>query len=273
MLDQLRYKRDVITLESNSGAAALESAVNRLPDFFSTVRSAYAEYLAKPLTSLLVKRDIKWISDKVVKKPYTDLRSLECFTPPGLKVDYLTYGHALNDGAKAMNKLKGDVLMPFNAWLGVKLGNPQSLTSLTTNLGIKDYEPHNTDKLEKAIQACFHTTGRHEVTASYGDVVKRNADWAELGKVCDQLETTFNDTTHQEILDLVNRTTAQMDRLMQRMAEEPENYKISPATLQALATVSYDIGRELEFYGLLRQRISEFSKAVRDTTIKLEDLI
>lgn len=273
MLDNLRYKRDVIALESISGAAALESAVNRLPDFFATVRTAYAEYLSKPLSALLVKRDLAWISDRVTKRSYTDLRPLECFTPPGLKVDYLTYAHALNEGAKAMKKLKTDVLAPYNAWLGTKLGNPQSLTSLTTNLGITDYTPHNTEKLEKAIQACFHTTGRHEVTAPYGDVVKRNADWNELGKVVDQLDTAFNEVSHQEIIDLVNRTTAQMDRLMQRMAEDPDSYKLSPATLQALAAVSYDIGRELEFYGLLRHRIGEFSKAVKDTTTKLEDLV
>lgn len=272
MLDQLRHQCDVITLESNSGAMALGNAVNRLPDFFGLAKNAFNTYLAHPVASLLRRDQVATVARKVSDKQYVALRSLEVFTPPGMKTDFLTYARALQDGAKAMQSLKTDVLEPFNAWLGTKLGNPVTLAALTTNLKIDGYSPHKTESLEKDIQACFHTTGRHEVTANYGDVIKRNADWDALAKVVGELTTSFSEEHHKDITDLVNRTMAQMDTLMLRMSEEPESYRISAPALQALANTCYTIGRELEFYGMLRQRIGEFSKAVEDTAERINSI-
>lgn len=275
MLDQLQHKRDVITLESNSGAVALESAINRLPDFFGTVKLAFNKYLgAMPsITALFSSRTVKDIAQKVSNKQYTALRSLEVYTPPGLKTDYLSYAEVLEASVKKMLTLKQEILQPFASWLGAKLGNPASLASITTNLNITGYSSHNTEKLSKDLTACFHNSGRLEVLSTYGAVIKRNGDWATIGKISEALNTAFSDVHHKEIVALVNQCTNMMDQLMLRMEEEPQTYKMSPAAIQALAAVSYDIGRELEFYGLLRHRINEFNKAVTDTAGKLDQVV
>lgn len=269
MLDDLKYQRDVITLESSSGAAALEHAVGRLPDFFTNVRTAFSKYLAQPVTMLFQKRDVTSVAERTKNKVYSELRGQEAFVPPGLKVDYLTYAQTLSEGAKQMRLIRQEVLVPFAGWLGTKLGNPASLAALTVNLDVSGLHLHAVEKLEKKIQICFNTVGRQEAVTTYGQVVKRNADWALLAKELDYLTTSFNDAQHKEIIDLVNRCTNQIDMLMQRMQEDPQQYKISPPAVAALANLSYQIACELEFYGLLRNRISELCHAVNSTAQKI----
>ena len=269
MLDDLKYQRDVITLESSSGAVALEHAVGRLPDFFSNIRTAFNTYLAEPAVRLLTPSNaysMKLFSDN---KSYVDLRKMEAYVPPGLSVDYLTYTEVLKDGAKQMQTIRQDVLTPFSAWLASKLGNPSSLAALTVNLKIDGVHLHSVEKLEKRIQSCFNPNVKQESLTTYGAVVRRNADWVLLQKDMEHLNSAFSPDQHREIVELVNRCTSQIDTLMRRMEEEPDVYKISPPAVAALANMCYQIARELEFYGMLRNRIKELSHAIDTTSQKL----
>lgn len=269
MLDDLKYQRDVITLESSSGAVALEHAVGRLPDFFLNVRATFSKYLSQPATMLFQKRDITTVAERTKNKAYTELRGQEAFVPPGLKVDYLSYAQTLSEGAKQMRLIRQEVLLPFASWLGTKLGNPSSLSTLTINLDVSGLHLHSVEKLEKKIQSCFNLQGRQEAMTTYGQVIKRNADWLPLAKEVDYLTTSFNETQNAEIIELVNRCTNQIDTLMQRMQEDPQQYKISPPAVAALVNLCYEIACELEFYGLLRNRISELCHAINTTAQKI----
>lgn len=269
MLDDLKYRRDVITLESKSGAEALQHAVGRLPDFFISVRAAFSAYLANPTIQLFVPAaaySLKKFSDD---KSYADLRKLEAYVPPGLSVDYLTYTEVLKDGAKQMQAIRQDVLLPFSSWLAHKLGNPSSLAAITVNLKVDGFHLHSVEKIEQRIQSCFNPHVKQESLTTYGNVVRRNADWVTLQKDMELLNTAFSDDYHRGVVDLVNRCTSQIDTLMRRMQEEPDVYKISPPAVAALANMCYQIARELEFYGILRNRIQELSHAINTTAQKL----
>lgn len=271
MLEQLQRDSAVISLEAQSGQ--LSEAVGRLPDFFSGLKTAFTKYLAQPLSSFFSRHDITWFSREVQKVQYVGLREVEVFTPAGLKVDFLTYAQVLTGATKSALTLKQDVLIPFTKWLGAKLGSPTSLNALTGNLAIAGYHPHDTEKLQKQISDCFVSSGKLEVVAPYAAAIKRNGDWAPLSKDVAELLSAFSDAHHKEIVGLVNEATGLMDTLLRRIQEEPDVYKLSPATLQALATIAYQIGCEIEFYGLLRHRVDEFGKALDDSINKLETFV
>lgn len=271
MLHELRRASDVISLEAQQGD--LSKATGRLPDFFTGLKTAFNEYLAKPLSTFFSRHDINWFSREVQKAQYVGLREVEVVTPPGLKVDFLTYAEKLIAGTKAMLTLKQDVLVPFNSWLGAKLGNPSALNALTGNLNIAGLKPHDVEKLHADILACFQDHGKLEVLSTYGNVIKRNGDWNALSKHVADLLNAFSDAHHKEIVALVNQATNLMDQLQRRIEEEPETYKLSPTTLQGLANTAYILGQQVEFYGLLRHRVDEFGHALDQNVNKLETFV
>ncbi len=272
MLDQLQYQRDVIALESISGAAALENAINRLPQFLSTVKTTFVNLLASPLETLFSRREKLRVSSKLRTKPYLTLRDLEVQVPAGLATDYLTYAKVLLEAAHSAALLKNNVLQPFASWLGARLGDPSLLASLSANLEVKGFKLNPTDALHKKIFACLRTSGRQEVTAPYGQALRRNADWEELVKIMEEINGLLNNAYHREVVELTHHCIKMTDTLMQRMKEAPEQYRMSPEAVQALATTCYSVGRELEFYGLLRHRVGELSHALTETIKKIDRL-
>ena len=271
MSHNIRHAGAVISLEARAGLTAI--ATGRLPDFFASVKGTFNTYLAQPLKNMFSARGLSWFAREIAKASYPAMRGTEVYIPAGLKTDYLTYGKVLETATESMASLKHDVLQPFQKWLAQKLGNPSSLNSLTADAKIENYKSHATPKLEKSIQDCFNLHGKQEVVTAYENAVKRNADWAAISAVADKLNAAFSDAAHKEIVDQVNEITGMMDTLMRRIKEDPDTYKLSATSLTLLSNVSLALAQEIEFYGLLRHRMGEYSKAVVDTMEKLEGQI
>lgn len=274
MLQELRRLRDNISLESADGAGSLESAAGRLASFFHETKSFIQKHLVDPITDVFSKNDLAVFAKRINKTTYAELRPINLIVPAGLKVDLLTYGRALVKASGATEDLVQHVLKPFGAWVRTKLGNPAGLASLTNNLNISGYQPSNTDALEQMLHGCFVPVNELQaVQMPYGKAVLRNQDWFSLSDVAQQLSNSFSDKTHARVVEEVDQVLADINRLIDRIKEEPETYKVSETTLVALSDTALHVAREVEFYSLLRHRVAEFEVSIKSSREKLEGLL
>ncbi len=264
-LQKLRHQRDVISLEAVSGEAALGQAIGRLPTFFQEAKAFFGNNIAEPVVDFFARKDLMWVANKTAKHQYSELRPHEVTVPQGMCCDYVTYLRALKSAAQAAATITSNTLVPYNAWLGQKLGNPAALASLTDSLDIKGFKPAEVDVLIKDLNACFATDGRKEVHVTYGQAIRRNTDWVEVANLVTEIEALFAKKDHDELVKQMNSAKMLTDLLIKRLEEDPKTYKASPVTISAIAATTYQIGAHLEFYALVRHRVSETSQALQAT--------
>lgn len=261
MLDHLRHQSAVISLEAASGENAVMQAVQRLPTFFTAAKVAFQKLLnVGPIPNGVMLGAFR----KRNPADYAQMRHLIVAIPPGMSVDYLTYVNTLHEVAKLAIHLRSNVIAPFSAWAGERLGNPASLAAISSNLNITGYKPLAVDKLQQQLDKCFTANARHEATATYAKVIQRNADWTEVNQRTAQINELFAATEHNAIMRSVNDLVEILDQLGMRVEQSREVYKLSPAALNTLSVTTLAVAQQLEFYGALRYRLVELNKALQD---------
>jgi hypothetical protein len=274
MLDELRRQSDTISLEAAAGADSLNTAKEKLAGFFSDVKGFLSKHLLEPVKNLFADNGIGPFAKRMQKTTYAEIRPIAVVVPAGLSSDLVTYAQALVKSAEATKDLVNDVVGPFQSWVRSKLGNPSSLASLTSSLNISGLRPHKVEELEKLLQSCFHGgNGTQPVNVPYGQAIKRNQDWYALNDAISRISAAYNDKTHGEIVRQVQDLMEDINTLMTRLKEDPATYAVSGITVQLLSQTTHMVAREVEFYGLLRHRITEFQTSVQATREKLEKLL
>lgn len=271
-LDQLRRQRDIISLEADSGGAAMAQAASRLPAFFTSVREAISKQLNNMGDLLFGKTDLKRFALRMQRVPYASLRNEPAVVPPGLHTDLLTYGRHLTAACASVQDIDKDSLAPYAAWLQSKLGNPSSLASLTNALDIRGYKPLGIKSLQDTLNDCFlpdNVKQPHEVP--YGQAIRRQNDWSAIADVVSQLEHCCTEKSHRQVVQRLDDIDELVQKLLTRIKEDPEQYKLSSKTLTTLSNVSYSIATEVEFYALLRHHVREYVTAVQETQKRFAD--
>lgn len=272
MLDQLLQQSEEISLEAISGGASVAQALARLPQFLDNAKTFYAKNFSDPIKTLFSKKDLAGFAQKVQPVSYVDLREVEIFVPSGLKTDLLSYSEVLLECAKYSETFRLEVLDPFAKWLSGKLAEPASLNSLRPALEIEGYTKRDLDKITKQLVGCFDEKSADGV-AKYGKAIKRNADWTQLVKNSLELQGHFLKDDHSLIIQQVGKTTDLLDTLLTRIQQEPETYQVSGPVISSIAKTAYAVAREIEFYGIVRFRVEEYSHALNESTKKLQDVV
>lgn len=270
MLNELDDLSRVMSLEAFCGDVSLENAFAKLPGYIGQLRTFFTDKIGGPLKLNFTGTNNFTFNKAVQKTTYTDFKNVTLFVPQGLTVPYLQYQSVLEDATACTLKMEESVLDPLIKWLGERLGNPASLSSVSSALKVPGYNAQNIEAIEKAIQKSFVSTGQKQSEVAYPSVIKRQGDWTEITSGIESMELRMSEDFHKRIVEKMHRLDDLLATLVRRIEETPTVYSVSPQTLSDLATVSFSAARHLEFYGLTKYRLEEYSTAVRDSIKKLE---
>ena len=270
MLKDLKDTSVTLSLEAHCGEASLENALDQLPDFIGQIRSFFTDKIGSPLKINFVGINRFWFNKSIMKTTYTDFKNVTVFVPQGLDTTYLDYQSVLTDAVAASVKLEEAVLDPLIKWLGERLGNPMSLSSSVSALRIPGFAALKIEAIEERIHESFIKTGQKQSEVPYPQAIRRQGDWDTMVKGIESMEMLMTEDYHKRLLEKMRRLDDLLATLVRRVKESPETYKFSSQALADLATTTYTAARHLEFYGLTKYRLEEYSTAVRDSIAKLE---
>ena len=271
MLKSIRIQSETISLEALNGSQVFSAVSRRLPSFFADVKN-FVTGLAAEEAPRLNLVDSRKVEKLLAKTNYATLRPVTVYTPIGLKADYLTYLNVLNQAVDISSALIPEILAPFNKWLAIQLTNPSALSSLRSGLDIPDYVVHNISILQKELGKCFSHGGVNS-QYTYGEAVARNADWHAADTLINAMVIKRSSIKATEIVRLVEEVTANLDKLLQRINEEPEVYKLSGVTVDTISKICYNMGVEIEFYSVISYQLQAMQVAFADSCERLEKIL
>lgn len=267
MLKEIEETSNLIALEAHAGNESFQNALGKLPGFITQLRGFLTGKIGDPLVSnFLGNRPAPFIR-AIGKTTYTDFKHVNVYVPQGLRVSYLEHQKVLADACTHCVGIEGTTLDPFIKWLGERIGNPASFSSISSALRTPGGE---VEKIEQAYHAGFIVNGQKQSEVSYTKAIARQSDWPAIMDGIDTMERQLTADLHKRFIDKMIRLDDLLATLVRRIEESPEAYKFSAPALSDLATHSYAAARELEFYGLMKYRLESYTVAVRDTVKKLE---
>lgn len=263
MLNTLRHARDVISLEAVSGETAADQAAARLPQFLVKASDFLKQNIFNPIGNLFAVKDLAWLAMNAQRRPYSEMRGLDMRAPQGFRGSLAEYGRQLEKAVLELDDLQKDVLDPFGTWISQRISDPDSLKTLTNTLRIPGLEAPKLDALKKALDRFFpdKIDARDPI---YGELFKRQGDWAEINASIKKLNTIYQNGKYEKVGQKVSELSDLMDVLARRLAEEKKDFAISSVTTEQLAKVTYEIASMIEYYGVVRHRVEEYLKVVAD---------
>ena len=271
MLRALATQRNLISVETISPAAVHGAIVNAFPRFIEGVRT-YANGLLAPSTPPVFNLvDIKSTSSYLLKANYVQLSPVSAFVPPGLTATYLEYISVMESCVDIVERIDHDVLQPFNTWIAVLLTNPNALNSLRATTDIPGLQWHDLAATRKAIKECFNNSAITEI--AYGKVVKRNTDFVEAAKRVNGLTERVSKIDRVHIMSAIESIVTGINRLIENVRSNPEQYQVSGATLDVLAKLTYRAAEEIEYYSVIAYQLQSLTVAINDTNLKLKRIL
>lgn len=271
MLNSIRIQSELISLEALSGSQVFNAVAHRLPNYFADVKNFITNLTAEEAPRLELV-DSRKVEKLLAKTNYATLRPVTVFTPVGLKVSYLEYIEALEEASAITTKLTSECLNPFNVWLAVQLSNPTALSSLRSGLDIPGFVVHDISEVQRKLGKCF-SQGGVSSQYTYGQSVARNADWHACDVRINNLVTKHSSINPSEVVRLVQEVTANLDKLLLRLSEEPEIYKLSGVTLDTISKLCYTIGVEIEFFSVITYQLQAMQVAFADSCKRIETVL
>lgn len=205
------------------------------------------------------------------KKNYADTRELSVRVPTGLSCTYLDYLAVLQDAVKLTDNLMDHVLVPFTRYLAVGLSDPDTLASSGSSVHLKEFKPGNVDGVALKLGECFEQGSGH-FERKFGAVFERNGDVGEVYNQADELVSRFMKVRRSDVQSKVNELSDLLDKLIQRIEEDEENYKPSKVTTDQLSKISYTIAQEVEFYGVVGYQLMALTVALQETEDTLKKM-
>lgn len=202
--------------------------------------------------------------------PYTDLRDVKIFVPAGMVSTYLEYLAALKQAVEITEGIHTKVLGPFSRWLAIGLANPESFKNVRGNNGLRDFEPHNIDRVLLSLGAVFQKGGSNHQVA-FKTAFSRNADVETAMDLANELNERYMKTDRKAVKDKVTEITVMLDTLIERIEEAEENYDLSPVSLDLLSKLSFTLAQEVEFYGTVGYQVTSVMTTLHDTLDKLQE--
>lgn len=268
MLDSIRIESELISLEAFAPSQGLKAITARLPSLVTKVSDFVSEkFSSKPTEFRLVDSRASTQALKVVN--YGDIRTLQAFKSPGQSVPYLELIGVLESiQSELVDRLMPEALVPFDTWLAIQLTNPEQLSSVRNGAHIQGFVQHNVESFAKKLSACFDPKDPSTST-ELGDLMRRNADWEVIVKRSNALAEKAMSLPRKEIVTITERITTNLNTLIERIRAEDSGYTLSGSTVAALASLCYNLAREIEFYSVFMYQVQLHSQALEDTAKQL----
>lgn len=272
MLTQLENQKNIISMEALTPSQTLSALTDRLPGFVSDVKQFLKDLFSTDQEPAYNFFDTKKIPTEIRKVNYTSLMPLRVYVPAGLKVTYLEYIAAMEQAQAVVDVLVKETLQPFNRWLAIQLGNPSNLAQLRSDRDISGFKLHDIEAVKKAIAVCFDP-GSVETETTFGKVFKRAGDWHAAAEQLNDLNNRLIRIDRSVVSDLTDSIAVNLDVLLRRIDENPEEYKLSGNTLNVIAQMSYNMARECEFYSVYYYQLRALFQAFEDSEKKVGEAL
>lgn len=251
-----------IALEAQGGHDSLQSALSRLPAFFKEVSGKLSQVFQSSIDAFWKPKDLSWAAGVLMHHDYMTLRTIEMPALPTLRSDYLTYTAALADDAKLCATILRQYLDPLASAVAYFLANQDHLA-----------QHHPVDELHhfdlKKFDQHLKATGRlldpkhAEGLKPYGKLIKRQNDWHEILAHVETIGKVFRESDHAAFAYSVERVNELLNKLLRRVSDEPDTYRLSGPTLDVLTKAAYVTATAVEFYGLTYKRAMNLEVAMQ----------
>lgn len=268
MENRLLVRYNQVSVESlGFGATKLTSDVAKnLSSFLSGVTD-YIGTATKPIATHL---RFDFFSDDDVenllaKTNYVSLSPVEVYVPAGMVVDMVTFLKTLERTQDILNGLQDAILKPCQTYFSNLLATPETMASVQNNEMVKQVKLY-LDNLEKSATETNKCYSKHSSNTrrEHGDVFKRNSDWKTSCDLLSDVTDAYNRFPPGKVWETVNGICSVLDRLVLRMGQQPDVYRLTGITSSDLADVTLYLGKVIEFYAAYSFILQMASATMRD---------
>ena len=262
MLDSIRIESQMISLEAFAPSQGLKAITDRLPGLVSRVTEFVGEKFAGKASDFkLVDAQKSVAALKLLS--YGDARTMTLYKSVGQSVSFMELLSVLEDIQSGLiDRMLSEALVPFDTWLAIQLTNPEQLSSVRHGRSIPGFIEHDIDRYTKRLAACYDKTT--ESTTELSKVIARLSDWPAIVKRSNELANKAMSTPRKDIVTITERITANLNTLIERIKSPDSNLELSGATMAALATICYNLAREIEFYSVFMYKVQMHCQAIDD---------
>lgn len=271
-LESLRRSYEMISLESMTLSQTLKALPHRLPEFVADVKNFIFNMSAAKDAPLLAAIDTRLMERMLPKHNYVHMSDVTIFVPPSMNVHWNDYLDALSTSQTLVDGLLEETLSPALRYVSVMLTQPENLASLRSKTGEYSIVFHDIESVRKKLAACFSKTGA-DTKVRYGDVFKNNNDALVAMKRTNDLCESMAKINRQDVIQTVNEITDVLDKLLIRMKQYPDQYKMSGATMNDISKLAYNLGAEIEFFAAHVYMVQSASQAMQDSKDKIEAVL
>lgn len=271
-LESLRIQADIIALESMQPTQVFKALSNKLPGFVADVKTFVSNMLHAKDVAVLGMIDTREMEKMVPKATYVSLADVTVHVPPALKADWNIYLDALDASQGVVEKQMEETLMPTLRWISLLLTNPENLGSSRSRTGDVGIIYHDIENVKKRIAKCFSLNSA-DTSAKYGDVFKNNTSFLVAMKHLNDINERLASINKQEYVDTVNQITDALDRLLIRMKQDPETYRVSGVTMADISKMAFNLGHEIEFFAAHVYMVHSATQAMVDSEKKIKEIL
>lgn len=273
----LQHQHDRICLEAEAhGFGQIVGTMsNLLQSYLSNIKGFVQGALAPAQagTQLSFAPNAK-LDRLLTKTNYISLSAVHVYVPAGVNKDWGTFIQAVNTSQSIVNVLIADTLKPAIAYFSQLCATPETLLTVAPSAELAKIKLHEKEiaVAKKEMAACYSKHG-FETKVVYGDAFKRNGDWATVNRELAIITTHMTNNSPKLVLDLVNQLCEILDRLVIRMQQSPDVYRVSGVTSANMARIAMQLGFEVEFYAAHCYVVQTAVSAMNDTIQQLDTIL
>lgn len=244
-LEQITQESVIAGKENNTGTFS-----NLLGDLNKGIRSFFTLFNDQPKINYEVSDVetalIRFNSEHGSDNTYQSVKTIGIYVPPGLNGRFALYADAL---AK-VNLVAGDVenlyLKPIKRYVALVINDPTKLSAISSDV----FDPTG-QKINEvtSLTKKFLTNTTKTDMAYFGDAY---ANMADIDLTVDNLiiaKRNLDRNASVNVKQSATELTQLVDRLIIRMKQKPELYKLNPMGTKNLAELLHTAGRAVEFHG------------------------
>lgn len=263
MLENIRFQKDVLSMESLIMLRPHSGVLGKLGNYFEDAKNALSDiFTSIGNTVTCVEINEPSALRTVQNMDYVKMANIRVRGIPTVGVDYLSASKVLIDCVKVIDTIGIDVLEPFKRWLSESLNDPRKMENLTQFI--------KTDRARiRGIREAYTTMtkGGTSTDVPYRTIVKRNSDWQPT---IINLNVLAKFNLNGKLAGLHKTTTEierSVDSLIRLMQAPNMGYRPSGKFVNELVEQVYSIAEELEFYASVVSTINLLINTARDNLL------
>lgn len=269
-LEEMAHLCGVISQESFSMSGIAHSLQNLMPSIQKNFQG-FIQGFSKTEPAVQLKGNERDFIKLLDGRIYLNLVPLLTFVPEGLAVPYIDYLLVLKDAAQHCHDITLKTLNDYSMYLAQIITNRQfKMTTMPHDTMYARMEKERAALTERMAK-CFKT-GSSKAESTYGEVVGRNAEWMDVFKVLDQVDTIVNSIRRDQLHQKAEECNNQLNLIIKQIRNN-EFEGAGPEVTNNLSNGAYQSGAELELFAATYFRAMVVNQAIADTMQKVSDIL